>query len=180
MRGAALAAALLIAALAAAAQEASPEQVLARTVVAAQAGTWEGDAAEMHPEALAGARRLFMPLVEADPGGKFVTGFFGVANAAELQKASDREVFVRLFQGLARTVPGYAEAISNSEMEPIGTIYEPPELVHVLYRFRTGADSLGIERTQVASLKKHQGAWKLMLTGSIEGIAARLKQLAPR
>ena len=179
MRGAALAAALLFAAAPAAAQEVSPEQVLARTVVAAKAGDWDGYAAQMHPEALAGARRIFMPVVEADPSGKVATTFFG-ASPAELAKASDREVFVRLFKGLARTIPAYAEAIASSEMEPIGTIYEPPELVHVVYRFRSRAESIGIERTQVASLKKHQGAWKLMLTASIEGIAARLKQLAPR
>lgn len=172
--------ALLLAPALALAQAPAPHEVLLRSSAAAKAGDWPAYASHMHPEALAGVRAMFIPIVEADTTGKVAQTFFGGSSTDELKKATDAELFARLFAGLSKSIPAFAEALASSEMQVVGSLPEPPDLVHVVYRFRARAEQMGIQRTQVASLKKHGGDWKLMLTGSIEGLAARLKQAVPR
>ena len=49
-------------------------------------------------------------------------------------------------------------------------------VTHLVYRMHTDLDGVSLNRIQVMPLKQHEGAWRVMLSGEIEGMATAMKQ----
>jgi hypothetical protein len=162
----------------ASAEPQSPEAVAGAAAEFAKQGDWPAYARSMHPDALAGAKRLFRPLVARDASGRVGKTFFGVSSVKQYDAMSDSTTFQALMENLTMNLPAFGEAMRTADFKIIGTVPEGDDLVHVVYKADARVDDLAISRTSVMSLRKYQGEWRLLLAGNIEGLAGRLSQLS--
>lgn len=164
--------------LAHAADRESPEIAASSAMAAAKKGDWSAYTHRMHPEALAKAKRMFGAVVAADPSGRMGKLFFGVESTQAYDALTDSGTFVALMTNLTEHMPAFAEAMRTAEFHVIGTLPEGESLVHVVYRTEAKAEDLEVTRTSVLSLRRHGSEWRMLLTGNIEGLAARLSQMS--
>ncbi len=168
----------LIAAGARAAQESPSPEALAKTAAElTRKGDWAGFARMMHPEALAELTRIFRPIVAAEGAGPMRSAFFGVESLEQFDALTDAGVFERLMTNLAKNVPAVAEAMSTSEIFVVGSLPEEDQLVHVVYHGGAKAEGLIFSKTSVMTFRRYNGEWRALLSGNVEGLAARLRQL---
>lgn len=163
---------------ASAAERESPEAAASAAMAAAKKGDWAAYTHRMHPEALAKAKRMFGAVVASDASGRMGKLFFGVDSAMGYDALSDSGAFVALMTNLTEHLPAFAEAMKTADFTVIGTLPEGKDLVHVVYRTGAKAEDLEITRTSVLSLRRHGDEWRMLLTGNIEGLAARLSQMS--
>ncbi len=162
-----------------AAQEASSPEALAKAASeATKKGDWTAFARLMHPEALAEFKRIFRALVAGEGAGPLRSAFFGVEKLEQVDALDDVYVFERLMTNLAKNVPGMAEAMAGSEMFIVGSLPEGDQLVHVVYHAGAKTEGMIFSKTSVMTFRRHQGEWRALLAGNIEGLAARLGQMA--
>ena len=170
---------LLFSAAPAVAQDATSPEALARGAAEMmKKGDWAGFARMMHPEALAELKRIFRPLVAAEGAGPMRSAFFGTEKIEQFDALDDAAVFERLMANLAKNVPGVAEAMASSEMFIVGSLPEGDQLVHVVYHSGAKAEGMIFSKTSVMTFRRYQGEWRALLAGNIEGLAARLGQMA--
>ena len=155
----------------------SPEAAATAAMQSSQRGEWGAYTHRMHPEALARAKRMFGAVVAADASGRVGKLFFGVEDTQAFDALSDSSLFVALMENLTHHMPAFAEAMKTAEFHVIGTLHEGEKLAHVVYRTEAKAEDLEVTRTSVLSLRRHEGEWRMLLTGNIEGLAARLSQM---
>jgi hypothetical protein len=153
------------------AQNESPEEVAKASMELMSKGDWSSYARLMHPDALAEARKTFRPIVAADESGKFAEQFFGVKNSTEFDALSDIAAFEALLNNITKNIPLVGELLKTTDFSIIGSVPEGTDLVHVLYRTGMKAGQLSVSKLEVISLRRHQGRWRLMLTGDFEGLA---------
>lgn len=171
--------ALLCLAVPVAAQEpASPEALARAAAEATKKGDWAAFARLMHPEALAELKRMFRPIIAAEGAGAMRAAFFGTEKVEQFDALDDVAVFERLMTNLAKNVPGMAEAMASSEMFVVGSLPEGDQLVHVVYHAGAKTEGMTFSKTSVMTFRRYQGEWRALLAGSIEGLAARLGQMA--
>lgn len=156
----------------------SPEILAAKTSEYAKKGDWAAYAKIMHPEALSSLKKIFRPIAEADASGQVLSRFFGIPSLARYDSMTDADIFQAFMSNLTRNYPGFADAMRSHESTVVGSVSEGKELVHVVYRFGTMTEGMTISRTSVITFRRHNGKWKALLTGNIEGLAARLSQLS--
>jgi hypothetical protein len=159
-------------------QEETPEQVAKTSMEFTVKGDWASFARLMHPEALAAARGMFRPIFDADKSGQFGEAFFGVKTPAEFDALSDVAAFEALMTNLTKNIPLFTDVLKSAEFSIVGSVAEGTELVHVVYRTGAKAEGLTISKLSVVSLRRHQGRWRLLLTGNIDGLAAAFLQKA--
>lgn len=177
--GSGLVLSLLLCAVPMAAQEPSSPETLAKAAAeATKKGDWAAFARLMHPEALAELKRLFRPIVAVEGAGPMRSAFFEVEKVEQFDALDDVTVFERLMTNLAKNVPGMAEAMASSEMIIVGSLPEGDQLVHVVYHAGAKAEGMIFSKTSVMTFRRHQGEWRGLLAGNIEGLAARLGQMA--
>ena len=104
--------------------------------------------------------------------------FFGIDDTKSYDALSDSACFVALMTNLTEHMPAFAEVMKSAEFHVIGTLPEGNDLAHIVYRTEAKAEELAITRTSVLSLRRHGNEWRMLLTGSIEGLAARLSQMS--
>ena len=161
-------------ALAANGSEETPKAVTERLSTTLKKGDWEGYSRLMHPEALARFRKMFAPLADLPDAQEALPALFGVEGPEQFRKLTDREVFVRLMANLEESVPGFGEALRNLEMTVVGQVPEGNDLMHVVYRSDTAVDKLTVTSTNVLTLRRTAGGWRVLLTANIEGLAEQL------
>lgn len=173
-------AALLVFACAtlASAQVEAPEAVAKRAAEATARADWKAFAELMHPAALTDFRRMFREIVALDGSEELRKSFFGVETVAEFDALTDSGTFEALMKGLAANVPGVAEALGSMSMEVVGVLPEGEELAHVVYRTGASIENLTMSKTAVMTLRRHEGQWRMLLNGAIEGLAQRLAMVA--
>jgi hypothetical protein len=173
-------AALLICACAAGAnaQAEAPDAVARRAADATSRADWKAFAELMHPAALADFRRMFREIVALEGAAELRKSFFGIESVAEFDALTDAGTFEALMKGLAANVPGVAEALGSMSMEVVGVLSEGDELAHVVYRTGASIENLTISKTAVMTLRRHDGQWRMLLNGAIEGLAQRLAMVA--
>jgi hypothetical protein len=154
------------------------EAVASAAMESTRRGDWAGFAHSMHPEALTRAKELFRPVVAADESGRAGRLFFGVSTVKQYDAMSDSSAFRALMEHLVKNLPAFAEAMKTADFKILGKVDEGGNLVHVVYRADASAEDLTVTRTSVMSLRKYHGEWRLLLTGNIEGLAARLSQMS--
>jgi hypothetical protein len=169
---------LLSAGVAHAAKAESPEGAATLAMSSARKGDWSEYTHRMHPEALAKAKQMFGAIVAADESGRMGKLFFGVESYKTYEALSDSGTFVALMVNLTQHMPAFGEAMKTAEFHVIGTLPEGDDLAHVVYRSGAKAEGLAITKTSVLSMRTYGGEWRMLLTGSIEGLAARLSQMS--
>lgn len=174
----ALIAVLLGVSMAANAAALKPEEVVASSLANSKAGDWLAVTRQTHPEALAASKALFRQVLVADSSGEVGSLFFGVKSLGEYDALSDADAYTALWQNLTTKIPIFGEALKNAEEMEIGSVAEGEDVVHVVYRESSSAQQIRLTKVSVQTLKRSNGEWKLMLSGSIDGLAARLAQFA--
>jgi hypothetical protein len=166
----------LLAPSAATATPSGPEEVAQAYAEALRSGGMVAAADFLHPDELQKFREMLVPLLAGDEGdaGKQVRqAFFGPgATAASLREMSAQD-FMRGFmrfmdEQMART------NVRIESVSILGTV-EEGEIVHLVTRNIVTAGELKLTALEVLSLKPHQGGWKVMLTGKMDGLAQTLK-----
>ena len=157
---------------------ASPEAVVKQMFSVSREADWPGYVKLMHPEALAEFKKMFREIVATEVGKELGTLFFDTKSADEYDAVESAVLFERFMKNLSVKVPQFGEALKTAEGSVVGSVPEGADLVHVVYRSSASAEGIAISRVNAVTLRKHQGEWRLLLTGNIEGIAARLGQLA--
>jgi ketosteroid isomerase-like protein len=166
-----LAMALLAGASGLGAQE-TPEQVVERYYASFLTGDYAGGAALMHPEALEQLKTTMagmaaMPGAVEDPEFKEM---FGVATVAEFQALPAATVFERVLRAQL-DAPDMREILSNAQVTVLGHVMEGDTTAHVVYRMRmTLGEGMQMDQVQVAPVKRADGEWRVLLTGSLAGM----------
>lgn len=155
-----------------------PGAIVEQSMDAAKRGDWARGSALMHPDALAAAKALFRPIVDSDATGSVAQLFFGVADLESYDALSNEATYTALWSNLSSKIPAFGEAARSSQVLVIGAVRESSDLVHVVYRGLASSGGINISKVSVATLKLDEGQWRLMLSGRIDGLAARLKDFA--
>jgi hypothetical protein len=166
----ALMAALLIAAPGLAAQD-TPEQVVQRYFDTFRTADYAGNVALMHPEALASMKETMSGLA-ALPGAAEDPQFnatFGVSSLAEFNQLSPAALFERILRAQLEN-PEMREMLSGAQTTVLGHVTEGDSVAHVVYRMRMNVGEMSMDQVQVAPLKRADGQWRVMLTGSLAGM----------
>lgn len=169
---------LLCCAAALSAQSEAPDAVAKRAAEATSRADWKAFAELMHPAALADFRRMFREIVALEGAAELRKTFFGIETVAEFDALTDAGTFEALMKGLAANVPGVAEALGSLSMEVVGVLPEGEELAHVVYRTGASIENLTMSKTAVMTLRRHDGQWRMLLNGAIEGLARQLTMVA--
>jgi hypothetical protein len=157
----------------------SAESVVQIYLEALKAGDFQKSAELMHPEALEKFRSLLIPLAEASAGEEgednLLSLFKGVSDVAALKKLSPAAFFTAFFNGLTEMSPGLKDALASGNMTVIGSVPEGDTL-HVVCRTSVKVEELSIAKMEVMSLKRHEGNWRVLLSGEMEGLAQALSK----
>jgi hypothetical protein len=141
----------------------------------------------MHSGELAKFKKMMLPVFEAgfasgkDPG--ILKAFTQGDTLKQIQDYSPRKFFSRFLRWVMIIKPGIDEVLKQSTIKPIGHVSEQTtdgEIIHVVFRMTSSMEGMRISKLSVMSLKQDGKAWKLMLTGEIEGIAQALQQQIKR
>ncbi len=167
-----LTAALLALAPRLAAQD-TPEQVAERYFQTLRTGDYAGNVALMHPEALNELKETMQGLValagaEADGDSTFQR-MFGVPNAAGFNQLTAAQVFERMLRSQLDD-PDMREILNGSQTVVLGHVMEGDTVAHVVYRMRMSVGEMEMDQVQVTPLKRADGQWRVLLTGSLAGM----------
>ncbi len=128
----------------------------------------------IHPKELERFKSMLMPLfMEADTAGNTSPVFFGKKMTSAEISAMPAEDFMAGFLSVVGTQMKGAK-INLGETAVIGTVKEG-DIVHVLTRSSAGNDDFKLTKVEVISMILDGDAWKLMLSGEMEGLAQALK-----
>lgn len=165
-----LMAAVLALAPALGAQE-TPEQVVQRYFDTFRTADYAGNVALMHPEALASMKETMSGLA-ALPGAAEDPQFnamFGVSNLEEFNRLTPGALFERVLRSQLEQ-PEIREMLSGAQTTVLGHVMEGDSVAHVVYRMRMGIGDMNVDQVQVAPLKRADGQWRVLLTGSFAGM----------
>ena len=168
---------------------ATPEQTATDYFSAFRRGDMAAVSMAMHPAELSKFRDMIVPVIEkglaVEDDRAELLGLdmlLGGDSVEYLWTESPEEFFTRFMNWLLKLNPMMKSSMAGARVEPIGHVMEG-ELAYVVIRMQM--DMLGAQISQVSaiSLKKDGEAWKLMLTGEIEGMGklleANLDMMAP-
>ena len=165
-----LMAAMLALAPGLAAQE-TPEQVVQRYFDTFRTGDYAGNVALMHPEALASMKETMSGLA-ALPGAAEDPQFqamFGVSTIEEFNRLAPAVLFERVIRSQLDK-PEMREMLSGAQTFVLGHVMEGDSVAHVVYRMRMSVGEMNVDQVQVAPLKRADGQWRVLLTGSFAGM----------
>lgn len=154
----------------AAAQE-TPEQVVQRYYATFQSGDFAANAAIMHPAALEELRTTLVGFAEI-PGATEEEGFtemFGVRTVEEMRALPPAVLFERM---LRSQLGGdeMRQILAGTEVRVLGHVMEGDTTAHVVYRMRMSFGEQTMDQVQVMPLKRADGEWRVLLTGSFAGM----------
>jgi hypothetical protein len=151
--------------------QATPEAVVQRYFDSFRTGDYAGNVALMHPEALQSMKETMSGLV-ALPGAAEEPGFqemFGVSTIAEFNQLDPAVLFERIIRSQLED-PEMREIMSGSQTTVLGHVMEGDSVAHVVYRMRMTVGEMEMDQVQVAPLKRADGEWRVLLTGSLAGM----------
>lgn len=175
--------ALPLAAFSASADQPSPEKLVSLYYQKMGQRDMTALADYMHTGELAKFKKMMLPVFEAgfatgeDPG--ILKAFTQGDTLKEIQAYSPKKFFSRFLNWVMIIKPGMDEILKQSTIKPIGHVQEDTpdgEVKHVVFRMTSRVEGMTISKLSVMSLKQDGEAWKLLLTGEIEGMAQALQQ----
>jgi hypothetical protein len=150
----------------------TPEEAIRKTLEAMRAHDFQALAKRAHPAAFAELRQRFRPLVVADSRHEITKLFFGVESLAAFDALSDQALFVALMTQLTNLGGGPS---SDARFTLLGSVAEPPDLAHVVYRAAFTGDAGGAASTvNLMSVRKDQGEWKAILTENLNAMTEKI------
>lgn len=153
------------------AAQATPEQVVQRYFDSFRTGDYAANVALMHPEALQSMKETMSGLV-ALPGAAEEPEFqemFGVSTLAEFNQLDPAVLFERIIRTQLED-PEMREIMSGSQTTVLGHVMEGDSVAHVVYRMRMSIGEMEMDQVQVSPLKRADGEWRMLLTGSLAGM----------
>lgn len=153
-----------------------------------RATDWATYATWLHPEGLDRYQQILRPSVESaiqvDSAGEVDDTFQWLGKSINTQKFMDgtqAEFFAFSMKEIIAAVPALKEAMNSANMEILGEMPEGDTLIHVVVRTSAEAMGYGMSEVSVLTTKKHEGAYRLMLSGQIEGLITAIAQnMGPR
>ena len=153
----------------AAAQD-TPEAVAQRYYETFRSGDFAANAALMHPEALEELKTTLTGLA-ALPGATEDLEFremFGVSSVEEMRALPAPVLFERV---LRNQLEGEMRAIlATTDITILGHVMEGDTTAHVVYRMRMNFGGQSLDQVQVIPLRRADGEWRVLLTGSLAGM----------
>jgi len=179
----AFAVAMLSISTSAAAPHPSPEELVSLYYLKLGEADMTALADYMHGAELAKFREMMLPVFEAgfaaggDPGP--LRAFTRGDTLQQVQAYSPKEFFSRFLRWVMVMKPGMDQVLKQSSIKPIGHVAEQSpdgEVIHVVFRMTSRVEGVTVSKLSVMSLQKDGEAWKLLLTGEIEGVAQALQR----
>lgn len=164
----------------------SPDSAAARFQDALRAGSWRTVAGLLHPAARDDFRRWVDIIVAADETGRTGRAIFGEMRPEAVAALPDSVVFVRTLERLMADMPGLLHALVARDIEILGSVLEPPELAHAVYR---NSDLLegAVPEIRVMTLRRSGEDWRVtrsqelaLIREALRGIASRRTPPGPR
>jgi hypothetical protein len=146
-----------------------PDSVAAEFQTAIRVAAWEVAARRMHLEALERIHQRIDILVEADTTGKVIAAIFGDVSETEYRELSSADVFVSVMEAIGRHMFGLLYYLTIEEIEVLGTVQEPPELAHVVYRISAQLSG-AVPEVRVMTLKRTEEGWRVLKSPELETI----------
>lgn len=149
---------------------------------------WATYASWLHPDGLQRYESILRPMVESeiqvDSAGQVAEKFMWLGQPYETQafmNMSPAEFFSFSMSEIMTAIPALKAAMSSAKMEILGEMPEGDTLVHVVLRTSAEAMGYGMSEVSVLTAKQHEGAYRLMLPGQIEGLITAIAQnMGPR
>lgn len=147
----------------------APDSLAAEFQTAIRVAAWSAAARRMHPEALERIQQRIDILVEADTTGKVIAAIFNDMSEADYRELSSADVFVAVMEAMNRHIRGVLYFIVIEDIEILGTVEEPPDLAHVVYR-SSAQLSGAVPEVRVMTLKRTDEGWRVLKTPELETI----------
>ncbi len=152
----------------------TPEEFVEQYMTSLQTDGFTSIPNYIHPAELIRFKEMLMPLFrkEAAAGKKEITqGLFGPdATLASVEAMSPHDFMTGMFRQFGDALDG----IVFKDAELLGSVREK-DVVHVVSRVSVdGPKGLKLRQMEVVSVMPDGDGWKLLLSGSLEGIAAAL------
>ena len=161
-----------------AADDQSPEAVAKAAMDSMREGKIAEFAGLMHPDALQALKDMLLPVIDAAArdNDRDLQKLFGDKDYEQIKAMTPREFFITFMRSVLNLRPEVQEILKNSKWEFLGHVKEGDDTVHIVVRYK--ADYLGasITKLEVLSARRHEGAWRLLLTGDVQNMASALKQ----
>lgn len=160
-------------------QKKSPEETIQEYVSYMGNLDYEGMAEAMHPEALQEFSEFLVDLVTMDSSGMFLALFLGL-DADEVAEKQPVELFALFMGNVMGLEPEVEESLKNATIDPIGHVMEGDDVAHVVYRMNMPMEGATINKITVASMKRYEKSWRMLLTGDVDELMQALRgQLGP-
>jgi hypothetical protein len=167
------------AALAASTPASKPEQVVETYIASLTGGRFEEAAAQMDPRDLERFRELLQPVfeIEGKPGEPGPLALLdGVKDAAAAKALSGPAFFNAFLNGLSKLNPAFGASLRTATGELLGSVPEGADTLHFVCRSKAKVGELSLTKMTVVTLHRVSGAWKIALSGEIEGLAETIRQ----
>lgn len=131
---------------------------------------WDGVVNMMHPDALALMPELAKIIRAAEPTQRqiFSRAVYGVPPDL-LEMFSSEDLLVAFLQTYASKRPELMPALASARQVTLGEV-EEGDTVHVIARIAMDSDGITYSKVGVTSLRKHEGKWKVLLSGDVVGL----------
>lgn len=154
----------------------SPDSVAAEFQASLRGMGWRALVARMHTEGVDRIQEFMVAWVEQDPSGGILELFYGDVTLQEFESLSSDEVAARTLERVASAMPGLLHALVVREVEIVGSVPDPPELTHVVYRSTAGLQG-AVPEVRVLSVKLDQGEWRVLWSQELDAIQEALRGL---
>lgn len=149
----------------------SPDSVAADYWRAFQDRDFDRAAAMMHPEALAHFRDMMMEIESVSPE----TTQLMSEGLSSFEAATPEEAFAGFMRGMTALTPEMGDIFGSTRTEIIGHVAENDSTAHVVTRSRMSSAGVDLTQMQVISMRRHEDAWRVLLSGEIGNLAGALR-----
>jgi len=139
----------------------SPDSVAHEFQNALRALAWRAALQRLHPEALEAFHGRISIMVETDTTGGPVDNLYPQGGRELFRSRSPGEIFLRVLQVIQDEAPGLIHALVVRDVDMVGSVLEPPDLAHVVYR--SLADLSGARpELRLMTMKRQGNVWRVL------------------
>lgn len=156
-----------------------PDSVALGFQNALRAGAWRTVAGLLHPEAREDFRRWVDIIIAADETGRTRRGVFGEMTSDMVAALPDSVVLVRALERLMADMPGLLHALMARDIAVLGSVREPPDLAHAVYR-NTDLLQGAVPEIRVMTLRRAGEEWRVERSEELALIREAMRGIAGR
>lgn len=147
----------------------APDSVAREFQSALRAMAWRAVVQRLHPEALSAFHERVSILVESDTTRDPLEALYPDGGLEAYRARSPRDVFLRAMEVLTQLGPGLVHALVFRDVEILGSVSEPPDLAHVVYRSQEHLSG-AVPELRVMTMKEVGESWKVLESPEVEVI----------